>query len=481
MKSFSKGGNSVAVRDSRRTYEVKDGEHGMQTTEPEVVTQVLAEVKRIGATSKESHAEAMRLYADVKKTLDAHGGKLDALDAAKVNKQIEDITTRQQKADEEATKRIDALDLSLQRIGKQAPASEVASQLIKDASDFKLTMAVLTGEAKGREMDELREELAQSMKTDEFMAYRKAFRKYLRRDEAGMSHEELKAMSVGSDPDGGVTVTPFMSARIVEKVFEGDPFRQLCNIETIGTDALELTEDLDEAGDGWEGETVVGAETTTPQLKKKRIQVHNQYARPRATQKLLEDSSINIEQWLANKVGQKFLRTEGAAFVTGDGIMRPRGFLTYANGTAYGQVEQTALGAAATITTDGLIDLQFSLLEEYLMRATWAMNRLTVASIMKLKDGDGQYIWRPGILAGQPSTLLGLPMRMSTTMPIVAANALSLAIADWNEFYTIVDRLGITVQRDPFTVKPFVEFYTRRRVGGDVVNFQAGKIGVVSV
>jgi HK97 family phage major capsid protein len=272
-----------------------------------------------------------------------------------------------------------------------------------------------------------------------------------------------------------------MSARIVEKIFQGDPFRQLCNVETIGTDALELTEDLDEAGDGWEGETVVGAETTTPQLKKKRIQVFNQYARPRATQKLLEDSSINIEQWLANKVGQKMLRTEGAAFVTGDGVARPRGFLTYANGTAYGQVEQVALGAAATVTTDGLIDLEFSLMEEYLMRATWAMNRLTVASIMKLKDGDGQYIWRPGILAGQPSTLLGLPMRMSTTMPVVAANALSIAIADWNEFYTIVDRLGITVQRDPYTVKPFVEFYTRRRVGGDVVNYQAGKIGVVSV
>ena len=212
---FTKGGNSVAVRDLRRTYEVKDGEQTMQTTEPDVVKGVLDEVKKIGASSKASHDEAMRLYADVKKTLDTHGGKLDALDAAKVNKQIEDITTRQQKADEEATKRIDALDLSLQRVGKQAPASEVAGQLIKDASDFKLTMAVLTGEAKGREMDELREELAQSMKTDEFMAYRKAFRKYLRRDEAGMSHEELKAMSVGSDPDGGVTVTPFMSARIV--------------------------------------------------------------------------------------------------------------------------------------------------------------------------------------------------------------------------------------------------------------------------
>jgi HK97 family phage major capsid protein len=115
------------------------------------------------------------------------------------------------------------------------------------------------------------------------------------------------------------------------------------------------------------------------------------------------------------------------------------------------------------------------------MRATWVLNRLTIAHIMKLKDGDGQYIWRPGILQGQPSILLGLPMRMSTTMPIVAANALSVAIADWNEFYTIVDRLGISVQRDPYTVKPFIEFYTRKRWGGDVVNFQAGKIGIVHV
>ena len=109
------------------------------------------------------------------------------------------------------------------------------------------------------------------------------------------------------------------------------------------------------------------------------------------------------------------------------------------------------------------------------------MNRLSVADTMYLKDGNGAYIWKPGF-ADDPagSTILGLPVRMSTTMPVVAAGALSVAIADWREAYVIVDSMGVTVQRDPFTAKPFVEFYTRKRVGGDVTNFQAIKLGVIS-
>ena len=140
------------------------------------------------------------------------------------------------------------------------------------------------------------------------------------------------------------------------------------------------------------------------------------------------------------------------------------------------------MGHATALTADGFIDIKYSLKEQFLGMATaWLMNRSTVAAAMKLKDGTGNYIWKPSMLASDPgSSILGIPVRMSTTMPAVAAGALSVALADWKEAYTIVDRLGITIQRDPYTVKPLVEFYTRKRVGGDVTNFEAIKIGVIS-
>jgi HK97 family phage major capsid protein len=141
------------------------------------------------------------------------------------------------------------------------------------------------------------------------------------------------------------------------------------------------------------------------------------------------------------------------------------------------------MGHATALVADGFYDVKYSLIEQYLERGTWVMARGTLAAALLLKDGTGNYLWNPNYREDREdkhSTLLGLPVRMSTTMPAVAAGALSVALADWKEAYTIVDRLGITIQRDPFTVKPMVEFYTRKRVGGDITNFQSIKIGVVA-
>ena len=143
-------------------------------------------------------------------------------------------------------------------------------------------------------------------------------------------------------------------------------------------------------------------------------------------------------------------------------------------------VGDSGMGAAAALTGDGFHDVKMSLKEFFMNRGTWLMNRLTVNETLQLKDGTGNYIWRAGLEPNMPSNILGLPVRMSTTMPTVAANALSVAIADWREAYMVVDRLGISVQRDPYTAKPFVEFYTRKRVGGDVINFDAIKIGKIA-
>lgn len=322
----------------------------------------------------------------------------------------------------------------------------------------------------------------------EVKAYSDAFVSFLRKgtepanftELQGKAYEALgqKALSVNSDPDGGYTVTPQMSATIIKNVFESSPIRALASVETISTDSLEFLDDHDEAGAGWTGETTTVTETTTPTLAKRNIPVHELAAEPRATQKLLDDSGINIEQWLANKVADKFARTEATAFVSGDGVGKPRGFLTYAAGTSWGQIEQVNSGTSGVITADGLIKLLYSLKEDYSRVASFLMNRVSVRDVRLLKENTtNQYIWQPGLKNNNlVDTLLGLPCYMATDMPVAAANSLSIALADWRRAYQIVDRLGIRVTRDPFTAKPFVKFYTTKRVGGDVLNFEAIKL-----
>lgn len=316
---------------------------------------------------------------------------------------------------------------------------------------------------------------------DGYKAWEKSFGLYLRRDQKPI---EAKALSVGSDPDGGYLVPTAMSARILTRVWETSPLRQLATIETIGTDKIEIPIDDDEAAAGWVGETEDRPETGTPKIGVQTIPVWELYAKPRATQSMLEDASINVEGWLANKVSDKFARIEASAFITGNGVKRPRGILTYPAGTdgayARGKVLQVASGHATAVTADGLVKLTFSLKEAYLANATWLMKRGTVGAVALLKDSQGQYIWRPGLEAGKPSILLGYPVRQADDMPVVGAGALPIAFGDFRAGYTVVDRLGITTLRDPYSAKPFVEFYSRRRVGGDVTNFDAYALQVIS-
>jgi len=316
----------------------------------------------------------------------------------------------------------------------------------------------------------------------ELDGYKNQFMSYLRKGEQVMGADEMKALSVGSDPDGGFVVYPDMSGRVVSKVFETSPMRAYASVQTISTDALEGLFDLDEASSGWVGETQARAETSTPQLKTWRIPVHELFAFPKATQKVLDDAAINLEAWLAGKVSEKFARDEANAFVTGDGVSKPRGFLTYATGTTLpGTIEQVATGvsgafAAAPNGGDVLIDALYGLKAQYRANATWFMNRATTKLARKLKDSDGSYIWSPGIAAGQPASILGYPMASFEDMPDPAASSLSIAVGDMRAAYQIVDRVGIRVLRDPYTAKPYVGFYTTKRVGGDVVNFEALKL-----
>lgn len=337
-----------------------------------------------------------------------------------------------------------------------------------------LGWAKMAAKARGSDVSEYTHE--------NMLSYGSAFDSYLRKDDRILPAEELKALSVGSDPDGGYLTSPDTTGRIVTKQYETSPVRQFAAVQVISTDALEGLLDLDEADSGWVGETQARTETGTPQLKVWRIPVHEQYAKPRATQKILDDASIDIEAWLAGKVAEKFARVENAAFVNGDGTGKPRGFLTYPAGTSYAQIEQVASGASGAFDADpdggdAFLSLIYATKTRYLGNANFFMNRLTTGAARKLKNSDGDYIWQPSMQAGQPSTLHGYPVVRFDDMPnFSTADALAVAFGDLAQCYQIVDRMGIRVLRDPYTAKPFVVFYTTKRVGGDVIDFEALKL-----
>ena len=312
--------------------------------------------------------------------------------------------------------------------------------------------------------------------------HKSAFDDYVRKgNETTLAAFERKALSVGSDREGGYAVPAQLSATIIKTIRESSPIRALAGVETIATDSLELLVDKDEAGVGWVAETATRVETTAPDLAKIIIPVHEMYAEPRATQKLIDDASIDIEAWLAEKAAERFARLEATAFVNGNGVGQPRGILTYAAGTAWGQIEQLNSGSAGAVTADGLINLQGALIAEYGGNATWVVNRLVLRDIRKLKDSQNQYLWQPGLGENTPESLLGRPIVKASDMPVAASNSLSVVLADFKRAYQIVDRTGIRVLRDPFTAKPYVKFYTTKRVGGDVVNFEAIKIQKLAV
>lgn len=311
---------------------------------------------------------------------------------------------------------------------------------------------------------------------DGYEAYKHALHKMLRKgDDRKLSVDEFKALSVGSDPDGGYTVTPEMSNRIIERQFESSPLRQVAMIETIGSNSLELIEDPEEFSAARTSERVSAGETNTAQIGKREITAHIMEARPRATQTLIDDSSIDIEAWIARKVANKFGRIEANEFILGDGVGKGRGLTTYTAGTTWGTIEQINSGANGGMTYAQLAAIATSLKEPYYSNAQWLLHRTLIGKILALSGNDTP-LWIPSIAVGQPSTLMGYPVRFAQDFAAPATDSLSGAFGDFRAGYTWVDRLGVRIQPDPYTAKPFVEFYTTKRSGGDVVDFDAIKV-----
>ncbi|NNM71422.1 phage major capsid protein [Enterovirga aerilata] len=321
------------------------------------------------------------------------------------------------------------------------------------------------------------------MKAGDASAEHKALATFARRGDDA----ELKAMSVGSDPDGGFLVHPVLSSRMTKRLFDTTPMRQLARVETITQgDAFEEPLDLDDVGATWVGETESRPETSTPQVGILRIPLEEIYANPKVTQRLLDDSGFDIGGWLEGKISDRFGRTEGASFVTGDGVKKPRGFLSYGTSAQkdgsrpWSSLQTVPSGHATEITADGLKDLTWSLRAPYRQGAGWLMNTNTAARIDKLKDSSGAYIWRDSMIAGAPPMLLNYPVTFSEDMPDVVAGAVPIAFGNFKLGYIIVDRAGIKWLRDPFSAKPYVMFYAYKRVGGGLANSEAIKLLLVS-
>ena len=300
---------------------------------------------------------------------------------------------------------------------------------------------------------------------------------------------EIKALSVGSDPDGGYLVTPDTTGRIVSRIYETSPMRQEASVMSIGTDTLEGLNDLGQNGFAWVGETGGRTETTTAQLGKWSIPVHEAVSIVSATQRVLEDARLDLEAWLATKSADRIARGENAAFVSGDGVSKPRGLFAYPTAAtvdasrAWGTFEHVNTGANGAFRTrsgdtnavDDLMNVVYALKAAYRANAKWMTNRATLREARKLKDGQGNYIWQPSAVAGQPSALLGFPVVEAEDVPALGTCSLSMAFGDYREAYQIVDRIGLSVLRDPYTSYPYVFFKFRKRVGGGAISFEAVK------
>lgn len=317
-------------------------------------------------------------------------------------------------------------------------------------------------------------------------AYKAAFGSFMRKNDRLLTPDEVKVLSVGSDPDGGYFVTPDLGGRIVRKVYETSAVRQNASVMSITTDALEGVEDLGEAGAGYAGEHSQGSDATTPQVGKWRIGVHWIDTEPKATQQLLDDASVDIEGWLSAKVADKLARFENAEFVTG-AANRIRGFLLgytaaadSGSGVTWGTIGYVATGVAGDFAAsnpgDKLYDLIGTLKNEYLTNAKFFTRRSVITKIRKFKVGTGEYLWQPSFVAGTPESIAGFPVVRMEDISALATNSYSLAFGDLAQTYQIVDRQGIRVLRDPYTAKPYIKFYTTKRVGGGVVNFEAIKL-----
>ena len=252
--------------------------------------------------------------------------------------------------------------------------------------------------------------------------------------------------------------------------------RKICSIQTISSSALEVL-DGSEITPSWISENGTVSDIDTNILTKKTINTHDLIAQPKVSQKLLDDAAIDLEEWLADKLSNDFAGAEENAFIngTGDTANQPIGILKYVGESSDGIETITSSNKTLSFDENDILDLYYSLGDKYVNNASFLLPRSAMKQIRTLKDNtSGQYLWNSALLTGATDTLLGCSIYQSSYMPAVGNGTKSIIFGDFS-YYQIVDRIGIRILRDPFTSKPYIRFYTTKRVGGDVVNLDAFK------
>ncbi|WP_211258452.1 phage major capsid protein [Luteibacter rhizovicinus] len=374
---------------------------------------------------------------------------------AEHTKQLDDI--RQGQADALQALKVDKINADIDRL-----------QAAVDTANTQLAAAQMGAGGDGRKLRDA--------------DYSAAFQAHFRKGAVEAS------MSKGSAPDGGYTAPVEWDRTITDKLVLVSPMRQVARVQSISGNSFTKLFNKRGTASGWVGETDARPATAGSQFGSLQYDTGEIYANPAATQQLLDDSEVDIEAWIAGEVELEFAHQEGLAFISGDGTNgRPTGFLTYVTGAAnaakhpLGAIGLVNTGAAAAITADSLIDLVYAVPSAYRGAARFLMNNTTQGIVRKLKDGQGNYLWQPSTVAGQPATLNGYALTEMPDMPDVAANSMPISFGDFNRGYLVIDRKGVTVLRDPFTNKPFVQFYTTKRVGGGLLDPTPIKVLKVSV
>lgn len=323
--------------------------------------------------------------------------------------------------------------------------------------------------------------------------YKEAFSKFLRKGyESGLGELYLKTdpatINLGSDDSGGYAVPEELNTTIYQLEKDLSPMRNVCSVMQVGTTNYRQLVDLGGTATAWVGETDTRPDTDAPKLAEVKPLFGEVYAQPAATQTALDDMFFDAESWLSSSIAEAFAKAENLAFTSGDGTNKPKGLLAQTMATtddstrAFGTLQYVKTGVASGLpatsvaTGDLLIDVIHKLKPGYRTGAIWMLNSLTLSAIRKLKDSENNYLWQPGLTEGVPSKILGYGYVENEDFPGVGANAFCIAFGNFKETYVIVDRVGIRVLRDPYTNKPYVRFYTTKRVGGMLLNSEAMKL-----
>lgn len=368
-------------------------------------------------------------------------------------------------------KRIDAIESEKGKLaGEVETLNGKLTELDQLKSDLEAELATVKRPGGGTE----------SKATTEHKA---AFMQFVRKGhEDGLRELEQKALQTGVDADGGYAVPEELDRTLLDLLKNDVVMRQEATVITVGTSDYKKLVNLHGAGSGWVGETDSRPATATSQLAQIVPFMGEIYGNPQATQTMLDDAFFNVEAWINSELSLEFAEKEEVAFTTGNGTLKPKGFLAYPSALtddktrAFGTLQHILSGAAAGITADAIIQLVYTLRKVHRNGAKFMMNNNSLFQARILKDTEGNYLWRPGLELDQPSTLVGYGIAENEQMPDVAADAKAIAFGNFKRGYTIVDRIGTRILRDPYTNKPYVGFYTTKRTGGMLADSQSIKL-----